>query len=103
RQTADGGGLVAPGDAQAVAAKAPGAVRHEGRIKPELRKIPMIEICPKCGGTAVLLQAREEFEDIPNLGSPNGKMRVPVKVEEFRCQEQSCEHEFEKFVREPSA
>jgi hypothetical protein len=60
----------------------------------------MIEICPKCGGTAVLEQTVEEFRDLPDLSSPTGKVRVPVKVEEFRCQEPSCEHEFEKVIME---
>jgi hypothetical protein len=60
----------------------------------------MIESCPKCGGTASLVQTRDDFEEIPDLSNPSGKIRVPVKVEEFRCQEQSCEHEFEKVIRE---
>ncbi|HMF20382.1 MAG TPA: hypothetical protein VKE98_24445 [Gemmataceae bacterium] len=60
----------------------------------------MIEACPKCGGIATLVQTREDFEEIPDLSNPSGKIRVPVKVEEFRCQEQSCEHEFEKVIRE---
>jgi hypothetical protein len=63
----------------------------------------MTEICPKCGGTATLVQSKDEFEEIPDLGSPSGKRRVPVKVEEYRCQEPSCEHEFEEVIREPSA
>ena len=62
----------------------------------------MIETCPKCGGTAILIEARDDFEDFPDLSTPSGKARVPVKVEEFRCQEQSCEHEFEKVIREPT-
>jgi hypothetical protein len=62
----------------------------------------MIEICPKCGGNAVLEQAREDFLDMPDVSSPGGKVRIPIKVEEFRCQEQSCEHEFEKTIREAS-
>jgi hypothetical protein len=62
----------------------------------------MIEICPKCGGTAVLLQAREDFEEILDVDRPSEKIRVPVKVEEFRCQELSCEHEFERIIREPT-
>jgi len=56
--------------------------------------------CPTCGGTATLLQIRHEFEEMPDLSRPTEKRRLPVKVEEFRCQEQSCEHEFETFVRE---
>lgn len=60
----------------------------------------MFETCPKCGGTAILLEAREDFQEIPDLDSPTGVVRLPVKVEEFRCQEQSCEHEFEKVIRE---
>jgi hypothetical protein len=60
----------------------------------------MKDTCPKCGGTAILLQTREEFEEIPDLGSPAGKVRLPVKVEEYRCQDPGCEHEFEEFVRE---
>jgi hypothetical protein len=59
--------------------------------------------CPVCGGTATLLQLREDFEEAPDLGSPTQKVRIPVKVEEFRCQEQSCEHEFERIVREPAS
>jgi hypothetical protein len=61
----------------------------------------MIDTCPKCGGVAVLLQSRDEFDEVPDLSNPGGMIRVPVKVEEFRCQEQSCEHEFERIVREP--
>jgi hypothetical protein len=60
----------------------------------------MIETCPKCGGTAILQQAKEEFRDVPDLGSPTGTIRFRVKVEEFKCQEISCEHEFEKMIRE---
>jgi hypothetical protein len=60
----------------------------------------MIATCPKCGGIATLLQAREEVEEIPDLSDPTEKVRIVVKVEEFRCQEQSCEHEFEKIIRE---
>jgi hypothetical protein len=63
----------------------------------------MIETCPKCGGTAILVQSKDDLEDMPDLSSPSGKRRVPVKVEEFRCQEQSCEHEFERIIREPTA
>jgi hypothetical protein len=44
----------------------------------------MIETCPKCGGTAILLEMREEFQEIPDLSSPTGIVRLPVKVEEFR-------------------
>jgi hypothetical protein len=62
----------------------------------------MIETCPKCGGTAVLLQMREEIEELPDMSGPTAIVRLSVKVEEFRCQEQSCEHEFEKVVREPT-
>ena len=62
----------------------------------------MIDTCPKCGGTATLLQVRDGFEEMPDLSSPTGKARFPVKVEEFRCQEQSCEHEFERIIREPT-
>ena len=61
----------------------------------------MTETCPKCGGIAVLLQVKEEFHDFPDLSTPEGKVRLRAKVEEFRCQEQSCEHEFEKLVKEP--
>jgi hypothetical protein len=60
----------------------------------------MIQTCPKCGGTATLVQSRDDLEEIPDLSSPTGKTRFPVKVEEFRCQEQGCEHEFEKVIRE---
>ena len=58
--------------------------------------------CPTCGGTATLLQVREDFEEVPDLGQPAEKTRIPVNVEEFRCQEQSCEHEFERIIREPT-
>ena len=58
--------------------------------------------CPKYGGRATLLQMKDEFEEIPDLSHPTKKVRVPVKVEEFRCQEQSCEHEFERIIREPT-
>jgi hypothetical protein len=57
--------------------------------------------CPKCGGPASLLQARDEFEDIPDLDHPAEKLRLRVKVEEFRCQDPACEHEFERYFREP--
>jgi hypothetical protein len=60
----------------------------------------MIETCPKCGATAILVQMRDDFEEIPDVSSPTGKVRFPVKVEEFRCQEQSCEHEFERIIKE---
>jgi len=61
----------------------------------------MIETCPKCGGTAILVQSADEFEVIPDLENPPEKIRIPVKVEEFRCQELSCEHEFKIVIREP--
>jgi hypothetical protein len=60
----------------------------------------MIERCPKCGGTAVLEQVREELQELPDLGSPTGKTPSRVRIEEFKCQDTSCEHEFEKIVRE---
>ena len=60
----------------------------------------MIDICPKCGGTAVLVQMRDDIQEVPDLTNPTGKVRIPIKVEEFKCQEQSCEHEFEKIIRE---
>ena len=60
----------------------------------------MIETCPKCGGTAILVEMRDDFEEIPDLGHPTEKVRIPLKVEEFRCQEQSCENEFERIIRE---
>ncbi len=63
----------------------------------------MTEICPKCGGTALLLQTTEGFEEIPDLGNPTEKVRVPIKVEEYRCQDPGCEHEFEEIVREPNS
>jgi hypothetical protein len=62
----------------------------------------MVETCPKCGGIATLLQTRDDFEEIPDIGNPTGKVRLPVKVEEFRCQDPSCEHEFEEVIREPA-
>ena len=58
--------------------------------------------CPKCGGPATLLQVRDEFEEIPDLSRPMDDVRVPVKVEEFRCQEPTCEHEFERIIRAPT-
>jgi hypothetical protein len=58
--------------------------------------------CPKCGGTATLLQIKEDFEEVPDLSRPTETIRIPVKVEEFRCQELSCEHEFERIIREPT-
>jgi hypothetical protein len=61
-----------------------------------------LTICPVCGGTATLLQTRDDFEEIPDLGRPTENIRSPIKVEEFRCQEQTCEHEFERIIREPS-
>ena len=36
----------------------------------------MIEACPKCGGIATLVQTREDFEEIPDLSNPSGKIRV---------------------------
>jgi hypothetical protein len=62
----------------------------------------MIETCPKCGGTATLVEMRDDIEEIPDPSRPTEKIRVPVKVEEFRCQEQSCEHEFERIIGEPT-
>jgi hypothetical protein len=62
-----------------------------------------LTICPECGGTAMLLQMRDAFEEVPDLSRPTEKIRVPVKVEEFRCQEQSCEHEFERIIRETAS
>jgi hypothetical protein len=62
----------------------------------------MFETCPKCGGTAVLVQSRDDFEEIPEPSRPGESVRIPVKVEEYRCQEQSCEHEFERIIREPT-
>jgi hypothetical protein len=62
----------------------------------------MIETCPECGGTAILLQSKTEVRDVPDLGDPTRTDRLTVKIEEFRCQEQSCEHEFEKIIREPA-
>jgi hypothetical protein len=62
----------------------------------------MYETCPKCGGTAVLVQSRDEFEDIPEPSRPGESIRVPVKVEEYRCEDPGCEHEFQKLIREPT-
>jgi hypothetical protein len=59
--------------------------------------------CPRCGGTATLLQIRDDFEEIPELDRLSEKVRIPVKVEEFRCQEPSCDHEFERIVREATS
>jgi hypothetical protein len=59
--------------------------------------------CPKCGGTATLLQRRDDSEEVPDPNRPTGTTRLPIKVEEFRCQEQNCEHEFEKVIREPTS
>ena len=60
----------------------------------------MFDTCPKCGGTAVLVQMRDEVQEVPDLSSPTGKVHIPIKVEEFKCQDPSCEHEFEKIIRE---
>ena len=60
-----------------------------------------LTICPVCGGTATLLQTRDEFEEISDLNHPAEKIRFPIKIEEFRCQNESCEHEFERIIREP--
>lgn len=62
----------------------------------------MFDTCPECGGTAILVQTRDEFEEIHDLSDPTKKVRFPVKVEEFRCQELSCENEFERLIREPT-
>ena len=62
----------------------------------------MIDACPKCGGTAVLVQSNDGFEELPDPSCPTKMKRVPVKIEEYRCQEPSCEHEFDEIVREPS-
>jgi len=62
----------------------------------------MYETCPKCGGTAVLVQTRDEFEEMPDLSHSTEKTRFPVKVEEYRCEDPSCEHEFERIIREPA-
>ena len=61
----------------------------------------MIDACPKCGGTATLVQSRDSFEEIPDVSNPSGKQRIRVKVEEYRCQDPSCEHEFEEVIKEP--
>ena len=63
----------------------------------------MIAVCPKCGGTALLLQTKDAVQQLPDLDNATGKVLVPIKVEEYRCQEPSCEHEFEEIVREPLA
>jgi len=60
----------------------------------------MIDTCPKCGATAVLLQARDSYLEVPDLADPAATRKVRVKIEEFKCQEQSCEHEFEKVIQE---
>jgi hypothetical protein len=57
-------------------------------------------ICPECGGPATLLQVTEEVEKVPDLEGAEQRNRIYVKVEEFRCQDPACEHEFEKIVRE---
>ena len=46
---------------------------------------------------------RDEFEEIHDPSGPTGKVSFSVRVEEFRCQEQGCENEFEKIIREPMA
>jgi hypothetical protein len=56
--------------------------------------------CPECGGPATLLEVTEELEDVPDLSGPGEKARMLVKVEEFRCQDPACEHEFERIIRE---
>jgi hypothetical protein len=50
----------------------------------------------------VLLQSIEEVREFHDLTAPGGKAHLPVKVEEFRCQETNCEHEFEIIIREPA-
>jgi len=55
--------------------------------------------CPQCGGAATLLQIRDEVEEIPDLSRPGEMTHVAVKIEEFRCDEVSCEYKFEKIVR----
>src|SRR5882724_9826250 len=75
-----------------------GACPEEGAS----RRSTMFETCPVCGGTAVLQQMREEFHEIPDLAGVTDMIKVRVKVEEFKCQDRSCEHEFEKVIREPS-
>jgi hypothetical protein len=62
----------------------------------------MMETCPRCGGIAILVQSRDEFEEVPDLAHPGANARVPVKVEEYRCEETSCEYEFERIIREPT-
>jgi hypothetical protein len=59
-----------------------------------------VATCPECGGPATLLQVRHESEEIPDLSDPAEKKHLQVKIEEFRCQDPSCEHEFERIVRE---
>jgi transposase len=67
------------------------------------KETKMYETCPKCGGTAVLVQSRDDVEEIPDLDRPSASVHVPVKVEEYRCEDPGCEHEFERIVREPSS
>ena len=62
----------------------------------------MIQVCPQCGGTASLLQTRTDYEELPDLDQPGQTRPVPIKVEEFRCQDPGCEFEFERIVREPN-
>ena len=51
---------------------------------------------------AILVQVFDAWEEVPDLVNPKQMTKVRVKTEEFRCQEQSCEHEFEKVIRELS-
>ena len=49
------------------------------------------------------MQSRDDVEEIPDLDRPSASVHVPVKVEEYRCEDPGCEHEFERIVREPSS
>jgi hypothetical protein len=59
-----------------------------------------LKTCPKCGGPATLVQMSDGIDEIPDLRRTWENARVPVKVEEFRCQDPSCEYEFERIIRE---
>lgn len=63
----------------------------------------MVATCPKCGGIAILVQTREELVEVPDLSEFEGKARIIKKIEEFKCQDLSCEHEFENIIKEPLA
>jgi hypothetical protein len=61
-----------------------------GRTHEQQHDLAYAENIPKCGGTAILVEMRDDFEEIPDLGRPTEKVRIPEKVDQFRCQEQAA-------------